>query len=163
MKLTLNDIFAVIDKVKESGLESFEYKDGDTELRLGGAGDSYDRARRNSFADAAEGNPEGFEELGKSEKSEASTAWREGRETEEKVVVSPMVGTFFAAPAEDAVPFVRAGDQVKAGQTVGIVEAMKLMNEITTEWEGVVEEILVKNGEMVEYGQPLLRIGGIKG
>ena len=74
------------------------------------------------------------------------------------MVESPLVGTFYAAPAEDASPFVSVGDQVKKGQTLAIVEAMKLMNEIESEYDGTITEILVENGEAVEYGQPLFRI-----
>ena len=74
------------------------------------------------------------------------------------VVVSPLVGTFYAAPAEDAEPFVKAGDAVKKGQTLAIVEAMKLMNEIESDYDGVIEEILVTNGQPVEYNQPLFRV-----
>ena len=62
------------------------------------------------------------------------------------------------APAEDADAFVTVGDYVKKGQVVAIVEAMKLMNDIESEYEGVVAEVLVQNGETVEYGQPLFRI-----
>ena len=69
-----------------------------------------------------------------------------------------MVGTFYAAPSEDAEPFVKAGDIVKKGQTIGIIEAMKLMNEINADCSGVVEAIMVENEQMVEYGQPLIRI-----
>ena len=79
-------------------------------------------------------------------------------EPEGKIVKSPLVGTFYAAPAEDADPFVTEGKTVKKGQTLGIVEAMKLMNEIESEFDGTVAEILVENGQMVEFGQPLFRI-----
>ena len=75
-----------------------------------------------------------------------------------KVVKSPLVGTFYAAPAEDAEPFVKVGDSVKEGQVLAIVEAMKLMNEIESDFTGTVKEILVENGEAVEYGQPLFVI-----
>ena len=74
------------------------------------------------------------------------------------VVKSPLVGTFYAAPAEDAEPFVKVGDSVKEGQVLAIVEAMKLMNEIESDFTGTVTEILVENGEAVEYGQPLFVI-----
>lgn len=74
------------------------------------------------------------------------------------VVESPLVGTFYAAPAEDAESFVKVGDRVEKGQTLGIVEAMKLMNEIESDYSGTVAEILVNNQEGVEYGQPLFRI-----
>ena len=73
-------------------------------------------------------------------------------------VTSPMVGVFYAAAAENADPFVGRGDRVHAGDTLGIIEAMKLMNEITAEEEGIVEEICVKNGQIVEYGTPLFRL-----
>ena len=74
------------------------------------------------------------------------------------VVESPLVGTFYAAPAEDAESFVKVGDRVEKGQTLGIVEAMKLMNEIESDYSGTVAEIRVNNQEGVEYGQPLFRI-----
>ncbi|HLO88958.1 MAG TPA: acetyl-CoA carboxylase biotin carboxyl carrier protein [Nostocaceae cyanobacterium] len=73
-------------------------------------------------------------------------------------VSSPMVGTFYRAPAPGEAPFVEIGDRVRAGQTVCIIEAMKLMNEIEAEVSGQVMEILVQNGQPVEYGQPLMRI-----
>ena len=74
---------------------------------------------------------------------------------DEKVIKSPLVGTFYAAPAENAEPFIKVGDQVQEGKVLGIVEAMKLMNEIESEFDGVIDKILVENGETVEYGQPL--------
>jgi acetyl-CoA carboxylase biotin carboxyl carrier protein len=73
-------------------------------------------------------------------------------------VKSPMVGVFYAAPAEDAAPYVSVGDRVKKGQTLCIVEAMKLLNEISAEEDGVIEEICVTNGQVVEYGTELFRI-----
>ena len=91
----------------------------------------------------------------------AATQSQEAEAVEEKggnLVKSPLVGTFYAAPSEDAEPFVKVGDTVKKGQTLAIVEAMKLMNEIESEFDGVVTEILVENEDNVEYGQPLFRI-----
>ncbi|ELW9449720.1 acetyl-CoA carboxylase biotin carboxyl carrier protein [Burkholderia cenocepacia] len=75
------------------------------------------------------------------------------------VVTSPMVGTFYRAPSPGADPFVQAGDTVKEGQTICIIEAMKLLNEIESDKAGVIKEILVENGQAVEYGQPLFVIG----
>ncbi len=75
------------------------------------------------------------------------------------IVKCPLVGTFYVAPSEDAPAYVQVGDTVKKGQVLGIVEAMKLMNEIESEYDGVVKEIYVQNEEAVEYGQPLFRIG----
>ena len=80
------------------------------------------------------------------------------KEPEGNVVKSPLVGTFYAAPAEDAEPFVKVGDTVKKGQVLAIVEAMKLMNDIESDFDGKVAEIYVKNGQAVEYGHPLFRI-----
>lgn len=73
-------------------------------------------------------------------------------------VTSALVGVFYAAPSEDAKPFVSVGDAVKKGQTLCIVEAMKLMNEITAEEDGIISDICVKNGQVVEYGTELFRI-----
>lgn len=73
-------------------------------------------------------------------------------------VISPIVGVFYAAPAENADPYVSVGDRVKKGQILGIVEAMKLMNEICAEEDGTVTQICVANGQVVEYGTELFRI-----
>ena len=73
-------------------------------------------------------------------------------------ILSPMPGTFYSAPSPEAEPFVKAGDAVKKGQTLCIVEAMKIMNEIEAESNGVISEILIKNGDPVEYNQPLFKI-----
>jgi len=73
-------------------------------------------------------------------------------------IVAPMVGTFYRAPAPDAEPFVKKGDTVNAGDTLCIIEAMKLMNEIEVETRGKIVDILVENGQPVEYGEPLFII-----
>lgn len=73
-------------------------------------------------------------------------------------VVAPIVGTYYGSPSPDAPPFVQVGDRVKVGQVLCIIEAMKLMNEIEAEVAGTVVELLVRNEDPVEYGQPLLRI-----
>jgi acetyl-CoA carboxylase biotin carboxyl carrier protein len=74
------------------------------------------------------------------------------------VITSPFVGTFYRAPTPDGTPFVEAGQAVRKGQVICIVEAMKLMNEIESDVDGKLAEVLVGNGEHVEYGQPLFRI-----
>ncbi|HBE20593.1 MAG TPA: acetyl-CoA carboxylase, biotin carboxyl carrier protein [Cyanobacteria bacterium UBA11149] len=73
-------------------------------------------------------------------------------------VKSPMVGTFYRAPGPDEAPYVEVGDRIRTGQTLCIIEAMKLMNEIEAEISGQVMEILVENGQPIEYNQPLMRI-----
>ena len=90
---------------------------------------------------------------------EAAPAAKMDGETGDYISVkSPIVGIFYAAPAENADPYVCLGDTVKQGQTLCIVEAMKLMNELTAECDGVIEKICVTNGQMVEYGTELFRI-----
>ena len=75
------------------------------------------------------------------------------------VVKSPIVGTFYAAPAPDKESFVKVGQQVKKGDVLFIIESMKLMNEVQSEFDGVVSQIYVKSGDGVEYGQPIMIIG----
>jgi acetyl-CoA carboxylase biotin carboxyl carrier protein len=74
------------------------------------------------------------------------------------IVAAPMIGTYYAAPSPGDPPFVEIGDAVEVGQTIGIIEAMKIMNEITSDRAGVVAEIFARNSEAVEYGSPLIRI-----
>jgi len=82
----------------------------------------------------------------------------ETKEDEKLFITSPIVGTFYSAPAPDAPAFVKVGDRVKNGQTVCILEAMKLMNEIQSDFECEIEAVLVSNEQKVEYGQPLFRV-----
>jgi acetyl-CoA carboxylase biotin carboxyl carrier protein len=99
--------------------------------------------------------------------SSAPPAAQQGEETAEagdtesegNVVKSPIVGTFYRSPSPDADAFVKVGDTVEKGQTLCIVEAMKIMNEIESEFSGEVKKILVENGEAVEFEQPLFIIG----
>lgn len=73
-------------------------------------------------------------------------------------VKSPMVGVFYQAPAEDAAPYVKVGDRVRKGTVLCLIEAMKMMNEITAETDGTVEEVCVENGQVVDFGRELFRI-----
>ena len=84
---------------------------------------------------------------------------KEIKKAEGNVVKSPLVGTFYSASSPDSAPFVKVGDTVKKVQVLGFVEAMKLMNEIESEFDGVVKEIQIENEQVVEYGQPLFVIG----
>ena len=85
-------------------------------------------------------------------------AEQKAEEPKGDVIRSPMVGVFYAAPAENAAPYVAVGDRVKQGDTLCIIEAMKLMNEITAEKDGVIAEVCAGNGQVVEYGTPLYRL-----
>jgi len=90
----------------------------------------------------------------------APAAQAAGEKLEEKIayIKSPMVGTFYVAPSPDSPPFVAVGEQVGKDDVVCILEAMKVMNEIKAELEGLIVEVLAENGEPVEYGQPLFRV-----
>ena len=74
------------------------------------------------------------------------------------LVTSPLVGTFYAAPSQDLPPYVQVGDKVKKGQVLAIVEAMKLMNEIESDFDCEIEAVLVSNEQKIEYGQPLFKV-----
>ena len=78
-------------------------------------------------------------------------------EPEGQVITAPMVGTCYAAPGPDQPPFVQAGDRVSRGQTLCLMEAMKMMSEVTAPCDCVIREVLLKNGELAEFGQPLFR------
>lgn len=79
-------------------------------------------------------------------------------ETNYKIVKSPMVGTFYSKPSPDANSFVHVGQSVKKGEVLCIIEAMKLLNEIESEFDGTIEEVLVQDGEMVDFGKPLFKL-----
>ena len=90
---------------------------------------------------------------------ESSPAQSEEQKADGTIIKSPMVGVFYAAPAENAEPFVKVGSTVKKGDTLCLIEAMRLMNEIAAEESGTILEIYATNGKIVEYGAPLFRIG----
>ena len=90
--------------------------------------------------------------------SELSKPLSEPVDSNSKEVLSPMPGTFYSAPSPEADPFVKVGDSVKKGDTLCIIEAMKIMNEIEAESSGTISEIVINNGEPVEYNQPLFKI-----
>lgn len=81
---------------------------------------------------------------------------------DEGYITSPIVGTFYSAPSPEAKAFVKVGDRVKAGQTVCILEAMKLMNEIESDFDCEIEAVLVSNEQKIEYGQPLFKVKKIE-
>jgi acetyl-CoA carboxylase biotin carboxyl carrier protein len=90
--------------------------------------------------------------------SGTSPSTQDGTSDELHTVTAPMIGTFYAAPAPSEPPFVRPGDHVEEGQTIGIIEAMKIMNEIAADRSGTVVEIVAQNAQSVEYGSPLVRL-----
>lgn len=138
--MELESIIKLIQAVSATPITSFEYEEGDMKLSIGIEGRvtvvKEQDVVRNISAESIE-------------EPKVSTDYE---------ITSPMVGTFYAAKKEGEAPFVQVGDTIEKGQIIGIVEAMKLMNEIESPFSGVVTEILVQNQEMVEYGQPLVRV-----
>ena len=108
-----------------------------------------DENSKNNFSDFSE-------EMNKTESKVSSVDSSSSSIANE--ILSPMPGTFYAAPSPDADAFIKKGAQVKKGDILCIIEAMKIMNEIEAEHSGVISEILIKNGEPVEYNQPLFKI-----
>lgn len=150
--MEFENLLTLIKTVSDSELTDFDYEENGTRIRLkkkketvvvAGASADVPTAPL-AAAQAAIQNSEAVADA--------------DSEPEGMIVKSPLVGTFYAAPAEDAAPFVSVGDLVKKGQTLAIVEAMKLMNEIESEFDGTVKEILVENEQMVEFGQPMFVI-----
>ena len=150
-------ILELVKEVSKEGLTNFEYTEGNIRIAM-----SCPQPEEKIVVPASNLVLQEAAGAGANTVETAAPAQQEPEQiAEEKggnVVKSPLVGTFYAAPSEDAQPFVKVGDTVKKGQTLAIVEAMKLMNEIESEFDGVVTEILVENEDNVEYGQPLFRI-----
>lgn len=114
------------------------------------------RLRRPALGSAAEQSPLISADAGGASRPEDDRDHNPGPvNASEHVITAPMIGTFYTAPTPGSPPYIAAGDEVAAGQTIGIIEAMKIMNEIVADRSGVVTAILAKNGEPVEYGSPL--------
>ncbi|ENH97434.1 acetyl-CoA carboxylase biotin carboxyl carrier protein subunit [Gracilibacillus halophilus YIM-C55.5] len=160
--LSLQEIEQLIDRLDQSSVDELSYEANGTKLSL---------KKNNAVATAAQPvqqvpvqtthetnppqvkTPEPVEEKETNNTADTSTPADYDHE-----IVSPMVGTFYSSPSPDKPAFIQAGDDVSEDSVVCIVEAMKLFNEIEAEVKGKVTEVLVENGELVEYGQPLFRI-----
>ena len=146
--MDLRKLKKLIDLVEESGIAELEVTEGEEKVKIVKGG----RAQETVYVQAA---PQIAQQAPAPVAAQAvAPAAPEGH-----VVKSPMVGTFYRSASPGAKSFAEVGDTVKAGQTVCIIEAMKLMNEIETDKEGVITAILIENGQPVEYGEPLFVIG----
>jgi len=156
--MDLRKLKKLIDLVQESGIAELEITEGEEKVKIvkGGGGISVV-----PVAAAAAPMPAPAPEPGTATApaSSASAPAEPAGGQEGHVVKAPMVGTFYRSPSPDAKAFVEVGQPVKAGETICIIEAMKLMNEIEADAAGVVKAILVENGQPVEYGQPLFILG----
>ena len=157
--MDLRKLKKLIDLVQESGIAELEITEGEERVRIARGGvvnvtPLAAAALPSAAAAAAPGAPPAAPAATVPAAAGAPPAGIEGH-----VVKSPMVGTFYRAPAPDAKPFIDVGGTVKEGQTICVIEAMKLMNEIEADASGTIKAILVENGQPVEYGQALFIIG----
>jgi acetyl-CoA carboxylase biotin carboxyl carrier protein len=153
--MDLRKLKKLIDLVQESGIAELEITEGEEKVKIvkgGRGGESAGGVMAPHAAPAAEYRPA-------SAPPPAAAAPEAPAGQEGHVVKAPMVGTFYRSPSPDAKAFVEVGQAVKEGETICIIEAMKLMNEIEADASGVVKAILVENGQPVEYGQPLFILG----
>jgi len=154
--MTVDEVISIIKAVSDSNVENFEFTQGETHISLSG------RKAPMCFV-PGEMPPPPFPMAvpapvaAPTEVSSEASAKPEKKENVQEIK-SPLVGVFYRSPAAGEKPFVSIGDTVKKGQVLGIIEAMKMMNEIESEFDGVVEEILVENEGKVEFGQTLFRI-----
>lgn len=155
--MDLRKLKKLIDLVEESGIAELEVTEGEEKVRI---------VKHTAMAAPQTYMiPQGAPAMMPAAPREKSSSFDdddlddEADEPEGEVVKSPMVGTFYRAPSPESDPFVEVGSTVKAGDTLCIVEAMKLLNEIEADFAGTVKAILVENGQPVEYGEPLFIIG----
>jgi len=149
--MTIEDMVTLIEAVSENGLTSFEYEEGNQKLVL-------KKKNKEYVMQPASAPGISLSQTVQAVDTPMIVQTESINIGSDNVVTSPLVGTFYNASSPDAEPFVKKGDHVKKGQVLGIIEAMKLMNEIESEFDGVVEAVLVNNEDIVEYGQPLFRI-----
>jgi acetyl-CoA carboxylase biotin carboxyl carrier protein len=155
--MDLRKLKTLIDLVSESGISELEVTEGEGKVRIvKNAPPVYVQPSAQFAPQYAQAAPVGGEAPAAAAGAPATPA---AAAPQGHVVTSPMVGTFYRAPSPGADPFVQVGDTVKEGQTICIIEAMKLLNEIESDQSGVIKEILVENGQAVEYGQPLFVVG----
>lgn len=145
-----NQMIKLIQEVSNSNLSSFKYEEDNFTIEI-----CKDKTINQETYKS-------LEEENKIHLNNESTRLEENNKKDEfndkHIIKSPIVGTFYRSSSEDGKPFIEVGDEVKKGQIIAIIEAMKIMNEIESTFNGVVEEILVENQDVVEYGQPLVVI-----
>jgi len=151
--MDLRKLKKLIELVEESGISELELTEGEEKVRISRA--LMPAAPVTHYVSAPAPAPASASSAAPSSAPQAT----EAPEETGQVVKSPMVGTFYRASSPDAKPFVDVGSNISSGDTLCIIEAMKLLNEIESEFSGVVKKIFVENGQPVEYGEPLFLIG----
>ncbi len=159
--MDLRKLKKLIDLVEESGIAELEITEGEEKVKIVKGGSGGKEGVLLSPAAPAASSP-AAQAMIVSAAAAASAPASQGEaptSLEGHIVKSPMVGTFYRSGSPGAKPFVEVGDTVKAGQAICIIEAMKLMNEIEADKDGVIKAIMVENGQPVEYGESLMMIG----
>ena len=147
--MDIRKVKKLMELLEQSGMAEIEIKEGEESVKISRYGNSPLMTPTVSQQPAAMVTPS---------QVESTTAANKGTEVNDDLISSPMVGTYYSAPSPSAKPFVTVGQHVNKGDTVGIIEAMKIMNQIEADHSGTVVEILVKDGEAVEFGQALIVI-----
>ncbi len=153
--MDLRKLKKLIDLVEESGISELELTEGEEKVRISRAMAQVAPAVQYVSAPAMAAPAPAAAPASAAVASAAPVA----EVMDGQIVKSPMVGTFYRSSSPDAKPFVDVGSSVNSGETLCIIEAMKLLNEIESEFSGVVKKIFIENGQPVEYGEPLFLIG----
>lgn len=148
--MDIRKVKKLMELLEQSGMSEIEIKEGEESVKISRYGNAPLMTPTISQQPAAMVTP--------SQVESTTTAANKGAEVRDDLISSPMVGTYYSAPSPSAKPFVTVGQHVNKGDTVGIIEAMKIMNQIEADHSGTVVEILVKDGEAVEFGQALIVI-----
>lgn len=157
--LTLEEIGTLAETLKSTGLERIKIKNGDCEIVLEAKRKCPPPPQHPHHTVPPMGMPvPAVPAVSIASASDAASAAEAKPEVSGNIVKSPIVGTYYCAPSPDKAPFVKVGDSVKKGDVIMIIESMKLMNEIQSDFDGVVAEILVENGQAVEFDQPVMVI-----
>jgi len=148
--MDIRKVKKLMELLEQSGMSEIEIKEGEESVKISRYGNAPLMTPTIPQQPAAMVTP--------SQVESTTTAANKGAEVSDDLISSPMVGTYYSAPSPSAKPFVTVGQHVNKGDTIGIIEAMKIMNQIETDHSGTIIEILVKDGEAVEFGQALIVI-----
>lgn len=153
--MEMKNVLEIIDAVSKSNIMKFNIEDGDFKLKLDKTVPSIVQNIEATSMPPKVAQPAAVQAVSI---PLSNAVGEDYREENIKIIKSPIVGTFYSAAGPEQGDFVKVGDKVVKGQTLCIIEAMKLMNEIESDFDGEIIELLVSNNQMVEYGQPLFRM-----
>ncbi len=157
--MDIRKVKKLIEMLEESSVSEIEIHEGDDSVRVSRHKISAVPTQAIvQVADNSTDNPVAKSDAVQTEDKPVITETREDRELEGHIVKAPIVGLFYEAPSPGKAPFVELGQSVLKGDVLCVIEAMKIMNQIETDYSGVISKIMVENGEPVEYGQPLFLI-----